>query len=141
VATGPDGQRSIAASEFFSGLFETALRPDEVLTEIRVPKLAGAGWSYQKFHRRAQDWAIVGVAAVARNGDVAVAFTNMGEKPLRASGVEQAVAGGASADDAAAHAAEGTNPPSDTFASAEYRGHLARVLVRRALEEARSRRS
>jgi carbon-monoxide dehydrogenase medium subunit len=139
VARGPNGSRTIPSGEFFGGLFETALQPDEVLTEIRVPKLAGAGWSYQKFHRRAQDWAIVGVAAVTRNGDAAVAFTNMGEKPLRAPGVEQSLAGGASAADAAAHAAEGTNPPSDTFASAEYRQHLAGVLVRRALEEARAR--
>ena len=139
VAQGPDGSRTIPASEFFTGLFETALHPSELLTEIRVPKLAGAGWSYQKFHRRAQDWAIVGVAAVTRNGDAAVAFTNMGEKPLRASAVEQALGGGADPGSAAQLAAEGTNPPSDTFASAEYRQALAEVLVRRALEEARGR--
>ncbi len=139
VARGPDGERTIAAAELFSGLFETALHPAEVLVEIRVPKLAGAGWSYQKFHRRAQDWAIVGVAAVTRNGDAAVAFTNMGATPIRASGVEQALGGGASAADAATHSAEGSSPPSDTFATAEYRQALAEVLVRRALEEARGR--
>ena len=137
VAQGPDGTRTIAAKDFFPGLFETALQPAEVLTEVRVPKLAGAGWSYQKFHRRAQDWAIVGVAAVTRNGDAAVAYTNMAERPLRADGVEQALAGGSDAASAAQHAAEGTNPPSDTFATAEYRQALAEVLVRRALEEAR----
>ncbi|MDP9343397.1 MAG: xanthine dehydrogenase family protein subunit M [Actinomycetota bacterium] len=139
VAQGPDGTRTIAAKDFFPGLFETALEPTEVLTEVRVPKLAGTGWSYQKFHRRAQDWAIVGVAAVTRNGDAAIAYTNMAERPLRASAVEQALAGGADPADAATHAAEGTNPPSDTFATAEYRQALAEVLVRRALEEARGR--
>jgi carbon-monoxide dehydrogenase medium subunit len=139
VAQGPDGSRVIAAGDFFSGLFETALKPAEVLTEIRLPKLAGAGWSYQKFHRRAQDWAIVGVAAVTRNGDAAVAYTNMGDRPLRAGPVEQALAGGADPTSAARQAAEGTGPPSDTFASAEYRRALAEVLVRRALEEARAR--
>jgi carbon-monoxide dehydrogenase medium subunit len=137
VAQGPDGTRTIGASEFFAGLFETALQPVEVLTEIRVPKLAGAGWSYQKFHRRAQDWAIVGVAAVTRNGDAAIAYTNMGDRPLRAAAVEQALADGSDQASAAQHAAEGTSPPSDTFASAEYRQALAEVLVRRALEEAR----
>jgi carbon-monoxide dehydrogenase medium subunit len=141
VAKGPSGDRTIAAGEFFSGLFETALNADEVLTEIRVPKTAGRGWSYQKFQRRSQDWAIVGVAAVmtGSNGGAAIAYTNMGEAPLRASGVEQALSSGSSAADASQHAAEGTNPPSDTFASAEYRNALAGVLVRRALEEAASR--
>jgi aerobic carbon-monoxide dehydrogenase medium subunit len=141
VAKGPSGERTIAAGEFFSGLFETALNADEVLTEIRVPKTAGRGWSYQKFQRRSQDWAIVGVAAVmsGSNGGAAIAYTNMGEAPLRASAVEQALSSGSSAADASQHAAEGTNPPSDTFASAEYRNALAGVLVRRALEEAASR--
>ena len=135
VAQGPSGSREIAATEFFRGFLETALAPDELLTEIRLPKVAGAGWSYQKFNRRAQDWAIVGVAAV-RNGTTGVALVNMGSMPLRASAVESALAGGASAADAAQHAAEGTEPPSDLNAGPEYREHLARVLVRRALEEA-----
>ena len=112
-----------------------------MLTEIRVPKLGtGAGWSYQKFHRRAQDWAMVGVAALVQraNGSAkaAVAFTNMGETPLRASAVEQAVSGGADPAEASQQAAVGTNPPSDTFATADYRRELAKVLTRRALEEA-----
>jgi carbon-monoxide dehydrogenase medium subunit len=100
-----------------------------------VPKVAGAGWSYQKFNRRALDWAIVGVAAV-RNGTTGVALVNMGSTPLRATGVEQALGQGASAADAAQKAADGTEPPTDLNASPEYRRHLAQVLVRRALEEA-----
>ena len=134
VARGPGGERQIAAADFFTGFLETTLAPDELLTEIRVPKVAGAGWSYQKFHRRAQDWAIVGVAAV-RNGSTGVALVNMGSVPVRATAVEQALASGASAADAAAAAADGTEPPADLNATVEYRQHLARVLVRRALEE------
>ena len=132
VARSRDGEREIPAASFFSGFLETALGPEEVLTEIRVPKTAGAGWSFQKFNRRAQDWAIVGVATVAGR----VALVNMGSTPLRATAVEQAVASGASAADAAAVAAEGLDPPDDLNASPEYRRHLAQVLVRRALEEA-----
>jgi carbon-monoxide dehydrogenase medium subunit len=135
VARGPSGEREIPAGEFFTGFLETALAPDELLTEIRVPKVAGAGWSYQKFNRRALDWAIVGVAAV-RNGTTGVALVNMGSTPLRAGAVEQALSQGASAADAAQAAAEGTEPPTDLNASPEYRRHLAQVLVRRALEEA-----
>ncbi|HXF73604.1 MAG TPA: xanthine dehydrogenase family protein subunit M [Actinomycetota bacterium] len=140
-AEGPAGARSIPAGEFFQGLFTSALAPNEVLTEIRVPRTAGRGWSYLKFHRRAQDWAIVGVAALAGDGGPpAVALTNMGDRPIRAAGVEEALAGGASPAEAAERAAEGTNPPSDPFGSAEYRRELAKVLVRRALEEAMARR-
>jgi len=135
VATGPNGTREIAATEFFTGFLETALAPDEMLTEIRVPKSPG-GWSFQKFNRRAQDWAIVGVAAVKNNGSTGIALVNMGSTPLRATAVEQALAGGASATDAAAHASDGLDPPADLNASVEYRKHLATVLVRRALEEA-----
>jgi carbon-monoxide dehydrogenase medium subunit len=135
VAKGPGGQREIPATEFFTGFLETALAPDEMLIEIRVPKVTGAGWSYQKFNRRALDWAIVGVAAV-RNGTTGVALVNMGQTPLRASAVEQALTQGASAGDAARSAAEGTEPSADLNASVEYRKHLAQVLVRRALEEA-----
>jgi carbon-monoxide dehydrogenase medium subunit len=135
VAEGPGGRREIEAGDFFQGFLETALRPDEILTEINFPKATGAGWSFQKFNRRAQDWAIVGVAAVA--GDrPGVALVNMGPTPLRASAVESALASGASATEAAAHASDGLDPPEDLNASAEYRRHLANVLVRRALEEA-----
>jgi carbon-monoxide dehydrogenase medium subunit len=134
VARGAGGERVIPASSFFTGVFETALQPGEVLTEIRVPKLGGRS-TYVKAHRRAQDWATVGVAVVQGASGTAVALTNMGGTPLRASGVEEALAGGASVADAAARAAEGTSPPSDHAGSAEYRSHLATVLCRRALEK------
>jgi carbon-monoxide dehydrogenase medium subunit len=133
VARGPDGERTIAAADFFTGFLETALAPQEVLTEIRVP--AAEGGTYLKFNRRAQDWATVGVAAVRSNGGVQVALTNMATTPVRASGVEEALAGGGDPATAAERAADGTSPPSDQNGSAEFRGHLARVLVRRALEE------
>jgi aerobic carbon-monoxide dehydrogenase medium subunit len=135
VAQGPDGTRTIAVTDFFTSLFETALAPTEVLTEIHVPK-SKDGWSYMKFNRRAIDWALVGVAAVRSNGGVHVGLTNMGLTPLRASGVEEAVAGGADPSAASERADEGTSPPSDAFGSAEYRRELVKVLVRRALEEA-----
>jgi carbon-monoxide dehydrogenase medium subunit len=141
VVQGPEGERIVPAGAFFHGVFETALGPRDVLTEIRVPKLGPAGWSYQKFTRRAQDWATVGVAAVIRrsNGTIeeaAIALTNMGPTPLRArtaEGTLQTVGDVAAA--AGAVAAE-SDPPSDTGGSAEYRRHLATVLARRALEEA-----
>ena len=143
VARGPAGDRAIAAADFFTGVFQTALAPDEMLVEIRVPKLGSAGWSYMKMSRRAQDWATVAVAAVTtderRAADDAIALTNMGATPLRASASEDALAGGASIEDAAALAAEGTEPSSDHAASAEFRRHLARVLTKRALDEAASR--
>ena len=135
VAYGPSGARTIPVDEFFTGFLETALAPDELLTEIRVPKVGGAGWSFQKFNRRAQDWAIVGVACV-RNGSTGVGLVNMGSRPLRADAVERALASGAAAADAAAVADEGTEPTSDLNASSDFRRHLVRVLVRRALEEA-----
>jgi aerobic carbon-monoxide dehydrogenase medium subunit len=135
VARGPSGERTIPAAEFFQGFWETALAEDELLAEIRVPKTGAGGFSYQKFNRRAQDWAIVGVAVV-RNGATGVGLVNMGSVPLRAAAVEQALASGASAADAAAVAAEGTDPPDDLHGSPDYRRHLVRVLTRRALEEA-----
>jgi aerobic carbon-monoxide dehydrogenase medium subunit len=138
VVQGPDGERTVPAADFWLGIFESALGPQDMLTEIRVPKLARAGWSYQKFHPRAQDWAIVGVAAVASNGGVNVALTNMGDKPLRAGGVEQALASGADAAAAAEQVLEGTSAPNDALASSEYREALAKVLTRRAIEGARS---
>jgi carbon-monoxide dehydrogenase medium subunit len=133
VAKGLSGERVIAAGDFFTGFLETALGPQEILTEIRVPR-AGAGGAYVKFNRRAQDWATVAVAAVRANGGVHVGLTNMGATPLRAKAVEQALAGGADSATAAEQADEGTSPPSDTNGSAEYRRHLAKVLTRRALE-------
>jgi carbon-monoxide dehydrogenase medium subunit len=137
VTQGPNGTRNIAVDDFFTGFLETALFPDELLTEIRVPKAPGAGWSFQKFNRRAQDWAIVGVACV-RNGTTGIGLVNVGSTPLRAAAAENAISSGASAADAANVADEGTDPPADLNASPEFRRHLTKVLVRRALEEAGS---
>ncbi len=136
VAQGPNGTREIAAADFYQGFLESALAPDEMLTEIRVPKMQGAGWSFQKFNRRAQDWAIVGVAAWRRNGDSGVALVNMGSTPILATSVSSALNGGASIEDAAEQAAAEADPQADLNASVEYRTHLAKVLVRRALTEA-----
>lgn len=135
VARGPGGSREIAAAEFFQDVFETALEPDELLTEIRVPKQNSTGWAFEKFNRRAIDWALVGVAVA---GD-SVGLVNMGATPLRAGAVERALAGGATPTEAAEHAAEDTNPADELEATAEFRRHLARVLVRRALETSRTR--
>lgn len=140
VTRGAEGERTIAAADFFKGFFEVDLGSGEVLTEIRVPKTEGAGWSYMKFHPRAQDWAVVGVAAVL-NGAPAVGLTTMSQTPMRAAGVEEALASGADPADAAQRADENTSPPSDPMGSAEYRKHLAKVLTKRALEEGMSRRA
>ena len=134
VAQGPNGTREIAAGDFFQGFLETALAADEMLTEIRVPKMQGAGWNFQKFNRRAQDWAIVGVAAWRRNGDSGIGLVNMGSTPVLATSVSNALAQGASIADASQLAADDAEPQSDLNASPEYRVHLAKVLVRRALE-------
>jgi len=133
VARGPEGERTIAATEFFVGPFTSALGPQELLTEIRVPAV-GHG-VYLKYQRSARDWATVGVAAANVGGRIQVGLASMGPTPLRASALEKALAGGASAADAAALAAEGAEPPSDVSASSEYRAHLARVLARRAIEQ------
>ena len=140
---GPSGSRTVPARDFFVDYFTTALAPDEMLTAVRVPKL-GAGWTthYEKFNRVAQAWAIVAVAAAVRRSDGSVSearvgLSNMGSTPLRASAVENALAGAdASADAvraASEHAAEGTHPPADLSGGADYRQHLARVLTRRAV--------
>lgn len=140
VAQGSAGRREIPAADMFRGFLETALAEDEILTEIRIPRAAGRGWSYQKFTRRSQDWAVVAVAAVTGGGKPdAVTLVNMGAHPIRAEATEAALASGASPAEAAALAAEGTEPPSDLAASADYRRHLATVLTGRALEEAASR--
>ncbi len=131
VAQGPNGRREIAATDFFTGYFESVLAPDEMIVEIKVPADTG-GWNYQKFNRRAQDWAIVGVAVA--DGGKGIALVNMGSTPLRASAAEAALAGGASVADAAALAADGATPPEDNNADGVYRTHLAQVLTRRALE-------
>jgi aerobic carbon-monoxide dehydrogenase medium subunit len=147
VAQGPNGRRSIPARDFFVDYLETTLSPDELLVEVRVPKL-GSGWGfhYEKLHRVAQAWAIVGVAAAVRRDDGSIAearigLTNMGRTPVRAEAVEQALAGmdasnHAALVQAADRAAEGTTPPSDLSGQADYRQHLARVLTRRAVRRA-----
>lgn len=143
---GPGGRRTVAASDFFVDYFTTALAPDEILVSVRIPKLgAGWGYDYQKFHRTAQAWAIVGVAAAVRreNGSIAearVGLTNMGATPRRASATEASLAGAGAAVEAisaaAAQAADGTNPTSDLHAKADFRQHLARVLTGRAVRVA-----
>ncbi|MPQ98631.1 xanthine dehydrogenase family protein subunit M [Modestobacter sp. I12A-02628] len=138
VLAGPGGRRTVPVTEFFLGFFETAMDDGEMIVELRVPRLGDAGWGYEKFTRRENDWPIVAAAAVAgRDGGAArVALANMAGTVLRATATEQALAGGASIAEAAALAAEGTSPTSDMHADAEYRSHLARLLTRRALETA-----
>ena len=143
VLKGPGGsERTVAASDFWTGVFGTVVAPGEVLTEILVPRFdPAAGWSYLKFNRRAQDWGIVAVAAVVERsnggiGSARIGLANMGPTVLRAEAVEAALAGAGrdAIPAAAALAPEGTSPPSDTNATAEFRRHLAQVLVRRAVE-------
>ena len=143
VIAGPGGRRTVAATDFFVDYLQTAVGPDEVLVEVRVPKHTGWGHHYEKFHRVAQSWAIVGVAAVVRRdngsiGEARVGLTNMGATPVRAVAVEQALAGAAPDAVAAAaeHAADGTSPPNDLNGKADYREHLARMLTRRAVAAA-----
>ncbi|HEX9032262.1 MAG TPA: xanthine dehydrogenase family protein subunit M [Streptosporangiaceae bacterium] len=146
VARGPGGEREIAASDFFVDYLTSALDPGEILTGVRVPKLGGDwGYRYEKFHRTAQAWAIVGVAALARrsNGHVAearIGLTNMGSVPVRASAAEAAAAGAEATREAlsaaAAGAADGTEPPADLHGAPDYRRHLAQVLTGRALAAA-----
>ena len=146
VARGPGGEREIGAADFFVDYLTSSLAPDEILTAVRVPKLGpGWGYHYEKFHRTAQAWAIVGVAALVRRSNGAVAearigLTNMGPTPVRASAAEGAAAGADASRDAlraaAGHADEGTNPPGDLHGAPDYRRHLARVLTGRALAAA-----
>jgi carbon-monoxide dehydrogenase medium subunit len=146
VITGPNGRRTVPARDFFVDYLTTALEEGELLLEVRVPKLASQwGVRYEKFNRVAQAWSIVAVAAAVRreNGHIAearVALTNMGPTPVRASGVEAALAGADATAEAiaaaAGHAAEGTSPSSDLNGQADYRRHLAEVLTRRAVSAA-----
>ena len=135
VLQGPAGRREVAAQDFFQGYFDTAMSPDELLVELRIPRTGPQGWHYEKFTRRANDWAIVAVATVAGR----VGLANMGSRPLRAEATEAALARGASIEDAAALAAEGTEPVEDMHADQGYRKHLARVLTRRSLVAAGQR--
>jgi aerobic carbon-monoxide dehydrogenase medium subunit len=145
VVRGMDGTRTVPAAEFFTDFFTTALRPTEILVEVRVPKTTGWSAHYEKFNRVAQAWPVVAVAAAVRvdGGTIAearVGLTNMAATPVRAVSVEQALVGqpatAESIREAASHAAEGTSPPSDGNADAAYRQHLARVLTSRAVAAA-----
>ena len=145
TAQGPNGSRTIAAAELFEHYLTTALAPDEVITEVRMPAGDGWGFGYQKFNRRAEDWAMVGVCALVRTSDgtcedVRIGLTHMGSTPLRARASEAALRGqqldADSIAQAAEQAAEGTDPPGDLNATPDYKRHLARVLTRRALTEA-----
>jgi carbon-monoxide dehydrogenase medium subunit len=142
---GADGQRTIEAADLFRDYMETAIGPEEVLTEVRLGAMDGWGFGHEKFNRRSEDWAMVGISAVvkATDGvceDVRVGLTNMGSVPLRATAAEEALRGQPLDAEriaaAAEQAAEGTDPPADLNASADYKRHLARVLTRRALMEA-----
>jgi carbon-monoxide dehydrogenase medium subunit len=145
-ARGPGGERQIAAADMFRDYLETALEPGELITAIDLPDLSGWSYGYEKFTRRAEDWAMVGVAAMVRKGadgsceDVRVGLTHMASTALRATAVEEALRGqpldGERIARAAEQAAEGTDPPGDLNATPEYKRHLARVLTRRALEAA-----
>jgi carbon-monoxide dehydrogenase medium subunit len=149
TAQGPSGSRTIAASDLFEDYLTTALAPDEVLTVVRLPEMDGYGFGYQKFNRRQEDWAMVGVCALLKGAgdgsceDVRIGLMHMGSTPLRATAAEDALRGkGLDSDSiarAAEQAAEGTEPPTDLNATADYKRHLARVLCRRALEEAAER--
>ena len=146
ILRGPDGEREVAAADFFEDYLTTVVAEDEILTEVRIPALDGYGYGYEKFNRRQEDWAMVAVSALVKKGgdgtcaDVRVGLTHMGSTPLRATAVEEALRGQPLTADsiaaAAENAAEGTEPPSDLNASQDYKRHLARVLTKRALTAA-----
>jgi carbon-monoxide dehydrogenase medium subunit len=145
VVRGPDGEREIAAEDLFQGFMMTSIAPGEVLTQVRLPGLTGYGYGYEKFNRRAEDWAMVGVCALVKASDgvcedVRIGLTHMGPTPLRASAAEDALRGQPLDAEhiaaAAAHAADGTNPDGDLNATPDYKRHLARVLTARALTTA-----
>jgi aerobic carbon-monoxide dehydrogenase medium subunit len=148
TARSAGGERKVPVSGFCLDYLTTALEPTEVITSVHLPALEGYGWGYEKFTRRAEDWAMVGVVALVKASggtceDVRIGLTNMGSTPLRATAAEQALRGGALDSErmaaAAEHAADGTQPPGDANATPDYKRHLARVLTRRALEAAAAR--
>jgi carbon-monoxide dehydrogenase medium subunit len=128
-------KRTHMAEDFFQDLFTTALEPDEIVTEIVFPATNGPH-KYIKFRRRLFDWAIVGAGAQRTEQGWRIGLSNVDRKPVRAVAVEQALAAGASPTDAAMKADEGLNPSTDIRATPEYKKHLARVLTRRAIEQA-----
>lgn len=145
TARGTGGERRIAAADLFQDYLTTALDPDEVITDVHLPSLDDWAWGYEKYARRAEDWAMVGVCTLVKSADgscedVRIGLTHMGSTPLRARAAEEALRGGPLDADriaaAAEQAADGTDPPGDLNATPEYKRHLARVLTRRALEQA-----
>lgn len=145
VARGPSGERTVAAEDLFQDYLTTSLAPDELITAVELPSLADWGWGYEKFTRRAEDWAMVGVCALVKASggqceDVRIGLTHMASTPLRARAAEDALRGGPLDADriaaAAELAADDTDPPGDLNATPDYKRHLARVLTRRALEQA-----
>jgi carbon-monoxide dehydrogenase medium subunit len=148
VLRGPNGEREVAAADFFEDYLTTVVAEDEILTHVKIPALEGYGYGYEKFNRRQEDWAMVAVSALVKKGgdgtcaDVRVGLTHMSSTPLRATAVEEALRGQPLTADsiaaAAENAAEGTEPPSDLNASQDYKRHLARVLTKRALTAASS---
>ena len=147
TAVGSGGERAISAADLFEDYLTTALAQDEVIREVTLPAMDGWGWGYEKFSRRAEDWAMVGVCALLKssNGsceDVRIGLTHMASTPLRASAAEEALRGQPLDAEhiavAAEQAAEGTDPPGDLNASPDYKRQLARVLCGRALTEAAS---
>jgi len=135
VVQSPAGTRTVAADNFFVDYFTTALDEGELITEIRIPGGQSQG-AYAKFNRRTADWALMGAAVSKGAGGWRVALCGAAPTAVRAAAVESALAGGASAADAAPHAAEGISPEADLGGSTEYKRHLATVMVRRALEAA-----
>jgi carbon-monoxide dehydrogenase medium subunit len=146
MVRGQGGEREVPADQLFQDYLTTAVQAGEILTTVRLPALDGYGFGFQKFNRRKEDWAMVAVCALVKKGadgsceDVRIGLTHMSSTPLRATAAEQALRGGAldaqSIAAAAEQSAEGTDPPADLNATAEYKRHLARVLCRRALEQA-----
>ena len=142
IAKSRTGERSVPARDFFTGMFTTALRPDEMITEVRVPKTTGSSTLYRKFHHPASGYAVVGVAAMMKAAggkieSVAVGITGVGQVAYRATVVENALRGKplSAIEDASMHAADAVEALGDSYASAEYRQHLARVFTHRVLEE------
>ena len=138
IVRGPSGERSVAVDDFFTGFLETAVEDDEMVTEIIIPKIGDAGWSFQKFNLRAQDYAIVGVSLVHSQGSgpTGIGLVNMASQPMRAAASEDALRSGGSPKEVGELATVGTEAQEDLQASSQYREHLARVLTERALVEA-----
>jgi aerobic carbon-monoxide dehydrogenase medium subunit len=149
VARGPSGERAITARDYYQAAFTTALGDNEVLTALRIPvPPVGHGWAYEKMKRKVGDYATAAAAVilVMDRGvcrDARVALTNLSDVPLGADAAGQALIGtpvdGAAIEQAAAAAVAISDPASDLRGPAEFRKHVAGVMVRRAIERARER--